>query len=129
MHQAASVGAIPGFPQSVQRRWKRSWWQCSSTRRGAQLWRGLDACTSHRDIWSRARHELLLARRHRTPEQFRKTATTPTDPEVVYVEEASALLSDGRGLRVVMAGSRAAIRRFTAAAKKLGMEVRFRGKQ
>jgi len=57
-------------------------------------------------------------------EQFRKIATTPSDPEVVYVEEASEIARDGRREKVVMAMSKAAIRRFKAAAEKLGMEVR-----
>jgi hypothetical protein len=61
------------------------------------------------------------------PEQFWKIATTPSDPEVVYVEEASELGRDGRRQKLVMAMSKAAVRRFTAAAKKLGMEVRVEG--
>ena len=56
-------------------------------------------------------------------DNFRHLATTPTDPEVIYLEEASGIGRDGRREQLVLA-SKAAIPRFKAAAKKLGMEVR-----
>jgi hypothetical protein len=58
------------------------------------------------------------------PEAFRGRGTRPTDPEVFYVEESQGYVSDGRRVETAVASSRAAARRFKAAARKLGFEVR-----
>jgi hypothetical protein len=55
---------------------------------------------------------------------FRGRATTPTDPEVFYLEESGNDLGDGRRAVTAVARSKAAVGRFKATAKKLGFEVR-----
>jgi hypothetical protein len=57
-------------------------------------------------------------------EAFRKRATKPTDSEVFYLEESVNSLGDGRRVETAVATSKAAVRRFKAAARKLGFEVR-----